>query len=232
MTQILMPKATAVWLVDNTSLTFDQIADFCVLHPLEVKGIADGEVARDIRGADPIANGQLSREELDAAEKTDTYRMKAQKSRHAELLKPIKKGPRYTPVSRRQDRPDAIAWFLRNHPEVPDSQVARILGTTKATIDQVRNRTHWNSTNIKPVDPVTLGLSTQLELDAVVRKAADKKAKDDARKGITEPEGATLRPAAETGVAAVAEVEPEVDDDDHTVESVFADDHHEDDDED
>ena len=207
MTNILMPKATAVWLVDNTSLTFEQIADFCELHPLEVKGIADGEVARDIRGADPIANGQLNREELDAAEKTATYRMKAQKSRHAELLKPVKKGPRYTPVSRRQDRPDAIAWFIRNHPEVADSQVARLLGTTKATIDQVRNRQHWNSAQIKPVDPVTLGLSTQLELDAVVRKAADKKAKDDARRGIVEPEGATLRPASETGVV---EEEPEV----------------------
>src|ERR1043166_5200075 len=131
---ILMPKATAVWLVDNTSLTFEQIADFCGLHPLEVKGIADGEVARDIRGADPIANGQLSREELDTAQKNSSYRMKAQKSRHAELLKPVKKAPRYTPVSRRQDRPDAIAWFLRNHPEVPDSQVSRLIGTTKETI--------------------------------------------------------------------------------------------------
>ena len=205
MTQILMPKATAVWLVDNTSLTFDQIADFCGLHPLEVRGIADGEVARDIRGADPIANGQLSREELDAAEKTDTYRMKAQKSRHAELLKPVKKAPRYTPVSRRQDRPDAIAWFLRNHPEVPDSQISRLLGTTKATIDQVRNRTHWNAANIKPVDPVTLGLATQLELDAVVRKAAEKRAKDDAKRGVAEPEGAVLRPASETGAAGDAE---------------------------
>jgi hypothetical protein len=199
-TDILMPKATAVWLVDNTSLTFDQIADFCGLHPLEVKGIADGEVARDIRGADPIANGQLSREELDAAQKNPAYRMKAQKSRHAELLKPVKKAPRYTPVSRRQDRPDAIAWFLRNHPEVTDAQLARILGTTKATIEQVRARTHWNSANIKPVDPVTLGLTTQMELDAVVRKAADKKAKDDARRGIVEPEGDTLMPASETGV--------------------------------
>ncbi|MFN9926888.1 MAG: DUF1013 domain-containing protein [Phenylobacterium sp.] len=205
MTQILMPKATAVWLVDNTSLTFDQIAEFCELHPLEVKGIADGEVARDIRGADPIANGQLNREELDAAEANSAYRMKAQKSRHAELLKPVKKGPRYTPVSRRQDRPDAIAWFLRNHPEVTDSQIARLLGTTKATIDQVRNRQHWNSANIKPVDPVTLGLSTQLELDALVRKAADKKARDDAKKGIVQPEGETLRPASETGVFEDAE---------------------------
>ncbi len=199
MTNILMPKATAVWLVDNTSLTFDQIADFCELHPLEVKGIADGEVARDIRGADPIANGQLSRDELDAAEKSEKYRMKAQKSRHAELLKPVKKAPRYTPVSRRQDRPDAIAWFIRNHPEVADSQVARLLGTTKATIDQVRDRTHWNSANLKPVDPVTLGLSTQMELDAIVRKAADKRAKEAAKRGEVEPAGATLVSASETG---------------------------------
>jgi hypothetical protein len=220
-TDILMPKATAVWLVDNTSLTFEQIADFCGLHPLEVRGIADGEVARDIRGADPIANGQLNREELDAAQANPAYRMKAQKSRHAELLKPVKKAPRYTPVSRRQDRPDAIAWFLRNHPEVPDSQLARLLGTTKATIDQVRNRTHWNSANIKPVDPVTLGLSTQMELDAVVKKAAEKKAKDDKRKGIVEPEGPTLLPASETG--AVDAVEEDEDDVAHTAESVFDD---------
>ena len=196
--QILMPKATAVWLVDNTSMTFEQIADFCGLHPLEVKGIADGEVARDIRGADPIANGQLSRGELDAAQANPAYRMKAQKSRHAELLKPAKKAPRYTPVSRRQDRPDAIAWFLRNHPEIADSQIVKTLGTTKATIDQVRNRTHWNASNIKPVDPVTLGLITQLELDAIVKKAAEKKAKEDAKKGIVD-DGASLRPAAETG---------------------------------
>ncbi|MDO8323630.1 MAG: DUF1013 domain-containing protein [Phenylobacterium sp.] len=216
MTDILMPKATAVWLVDNTSLTFDPIADYCGLHPLEVKGIADGEVARDIRGADPIANGQLSREELDAAQASDKYRMVAHKSRHAELLKPVKKAPRYTPVSRRQDRPDAIAWFIRNHPEVADSQIARLLGTTKATIDQVRNRQHWNAANIKPVDPVTLGLSTQLELDAVVRKAADKKAKDDAKRGIVEPDGATLEPASVTGSAPVEDVaeDTQYDDDD------------------
>jgi hypothetical protein len=204
MTDILMPKATAVWLVDNTSLSFEQIADFCGLHPLEVNGIADGEVARDIRGADPIANGQLSREELDKAQADPKYRMQALVSRHAELLKPNKKAPRYTPVSRRQDRPDAIAWFIRNHPEVPDSQISKLLGTTKATIDQVRNRQHWNAANIKPVDPVTLGLVGQLELDEVVRKAADKKNRDDARKGIV-TEGPTLRPASETGAAEEAE---------------------------
>ena len=193
--QILMPKATAVWLVDNTSLTFEQIADFCGLHPLEVKGIADGEVARDIRGADPIALGQLTRDELDKAQADPAYRMKAQKSRHAELLKPVKKGPRYTPVSRRQDRPDAIAWFVRNHPEVSDAQIAKTLGTTKSTIDQVRDRTHWNSANIKPVDPVTLGLVTQLELDAVVKMAAERKAREDARRAAARPEGPTLQPA-------------------------------------
>ncbi|MFT4076325.1 MAG: DUF1013 domain-containing protein [Asticcacaulis sp.] len=184
MSDILMPKATAVWLVDNTSLAFDQIAEFCGLHPLEVKGIADGEVARDIRGADPIANGQLTREELTRAEENPKYRMKAQVSRHAELLKPSKKVPRYTPVSRRQDRPDAILWFVKNHPEVTDAQISKLLGTTKSTIEQVRARTHWNSANIKPVDPVTLGLIGQIELDAAVRKAAEVKRKQAEKLGI------------------------------------------------
>ncbi len=232
---ILMPKATAVWLVDNTSLDFEQIADFCGLHLLEVRGIADGEVARDIRGADPIANGQLSREELDKAAADPKYMMVAQKSRHAELLKPTKKAPRYTPVSRRQDRPDAIAWFLRNHPEITDAQISKILGTTKATIDQVRDRTHWNAANLKPVDPVTLGLVGQLELDALVRKAADKAAKDAAKRA---PTGATLRPASEAGEPqeeAVAEVEDDANEAANKVDldDVFAPSTHaEDDDED
>ena len=205
MTDILMPKATAVWLVDNTSLTFEQIADFCGLHPLEVRGIADGDVARDIRGADPLVNGQLTREELDKAQNDPNYRMKAVVSRHAELLKSAKPAPKYTPVSRRQDRPDAIAWFVRNHPEVTDAQIAKLLGTTKSTIESVRNRTHWNSANIKPVDPVTLGLVGQLALDELVRKAAEKKAKDDAKKG-----GATLQPADASEAAAPEEApEPE-----------------------
>jgi hypothetical protein len=193
MTQILMPKATAVWLVDNTSLSFAQIADFCGLHMLEVKGIADGEVARDIRGADPISNGQLTREELDRAEKDEAYRMKVNHSRHAELLKTTKKAPRYTPVSRRQDRPDAIFWFVKNHPEVTDAQISKILGTTKSTIEQVRNKTHWNISELKPVDPVTLGLCSQIELDATVRKAADVKAKQNAKLGIV-PEDTSLKP--------------------------------------
>ena len=226
MTDVLMPKATAVWLVDNTSLSFAQIADFCGLHPLEVNGIADGEVARDIRGADPIANGQLSREELDKAQADPDYRMVPQKSRHAELLKPAKKAPRYTPVSRRQDRPDAIAWFVRNHPEVSDAQISKLLCTTKATIDQVRNRSHWNAANLKPVDPVTLGLVGQLELDEVVRKAAEKKAKDDARKGIV-AEGPTLQPASVTGA-----VEAPADDEAPMPDSALADVFGSDDDED
>jgi hypothetical protein len=195
MTDVLYPKATAVWLVDNTALSFEQIAAFTDLHPLEVKAIADGESARDIRGADPIGNGQLTREELDRAQADPAYRLTASKSRHADLLKPQKKGgPRYTPVSRRQDRPDAIAWFVRNHPEVTDAQISKLLGTTKATIDSVRDRTHWNSAQIKPVDPVTLGLVGQLELDEVVRRAAEKVAKT-----AKPDEGETLRPAAETG---------------------------------
>ena len=191
MTDILMPKATAVWLVDNTSLTFEQIAAFCGLHPLEVRGIADGDVARDIRGVDPITGGQLTREELDKAQADENYRMTAIVSRHAELLKTNKPAPKYTPVSRRQDRPDAISWFVKNHPEVTDAQIAKLLGTTKSTIDSVRNRTHWNSPNIKPVDPVTLGLVGQLVLDDLISKAAEKKNRDDAKKG-----GPALEPIA------------------------------------
>lgn len=197
MNAVLFPQATAVWLVDNSSLTFEQIADFCGLHLLEVKGIADGEVARDIRGADPIANNQLTREELNAAEKDPNYRMKRHESRYAEHAAPPKKTSKYTPVSRRQDRPDAIAWFVRNHPEVTDAQIAKALATTKSTIDQVRNRTHWNATNIKPVDPVSLGLMTQLELDALVRVAADKKNKDDAKRAALAPAGAALGVSAD-----------------------------------
>ena len=203
MTDILYPKATAVWLVDNTSLTFEQIGAFCGLHPLEVNGIADGEVARDIRGADPIANGQLTREELDAAQADPAHALRAQPSRHADLLVKPKKAPKYTPVSRRQDRPDAIAWFVKNHPEVTDAQISKLLGTTKATIDTIRNRQHWNTANIKPTDPVTLGLVGQLELDDVVRRAADKKTRDDIKAGI-DP-GPSLMPA---GDAAVLEPAP------------------------
>ena len=178
MTEILMPKATAVWLVDNTSLTFDQIADFCGLHPLEVKGIADGDVAMGVRGADPISNGQLTREEIEQAEENSDFRMSAVKPKYSELHKPGKRrGPRYTPLSRRQNRPDAIAWLVRNHPELSDPQISKLIGTTKTTIGAVRERTHWNSANIKPTDPVSLGLCSQIDLDEQVKKASSRRKK-------------------------------------------------------
>jgi hypothetical protein len=197
-----MPKATAVWLIEQTSLSFDQIADFCGLHPLEVQGIANEDVAKGIRGVDPIAGGFLSREEIDKAEKDPKYRMKPLAPKRIDIPQPKKRGARYTPVARRQDRPDAIAWFLRNHPEVPDSKIVRLIGTTKSTIEQVRQRTHWNISNIKPVDPVSLGLCTQIELDQVVADAAAAKARAEKRAAR---EGARLRPASETAPAESAE---------------------------
>ena len=166
----LMPKATAVWLVDNTSLTFDQIADYCALHRLEVQGIADGEVAIGIQGIDPIANSQLTRDEIERCEKDPSTRLKMLK---LDLPEPSKrtKGPRYTPVAKRQDKPDAIAWLLRHHPELKESQIAKLIGTTKTTIQAVNERTHWNSPNIRPRDPVLLGLCAQSELNAAVDRA-------------------------------------------------------------
>ncbi|MGF1456992.1 MAG: DUF1013 domain-containing protein [Alphaproteobacteria bacterium] len=197
MAKPLMPKATAVWLVDNTALTFDQIAEFCGLHTLEVKGIADGEVAQGIKGMDPVANGQISREELDAAQSDPTRRLNLNKPR-VNLPEPKKKAPRYTPVSRRQDRPDAITWLLRYHPEITDPQISKLIGTTKPTIQAVRERTHWNSSNLKPVDPVTLGLCTQLELDAMVQAAADKRAAQVRLEPETVEDTDGLRPIDET----------------------------------
>ncbi|HVY87068.1 MAG TPA: cell cycle transcriptional regulator TrcR [Caulobacterales bacterium] len=196
MSDILMPKATAVWLIEQTSLSFEQIAAFCGLHPLEVQGIANEDVAKGIRGVDPIAAGFLTREEIAKGEKDPAYRMKALEQKRVDIPQVKKKGARYTPIARRQDRPDAIAWFLRNHPEIADSKVVKLIGTTKATIDQVRNRTHWNAPNIKPVDPVSLGLCTQIELDAIVSEAAAAKARADARAKKAEEKG--LRPATET----------------------------------
>ena len=203
---ILMPKATAVWLIENTSLTFEQIADFCGLHELEVTHLAQKEGLSSIRGADPIARGDLERSEIEKAEKDQDYRMKASTPLNAAAITK-KAPPRYTPVSRRQDRPDAIAWMVRNHPEVPDAQTAKLLGTTKATIESVRNRSHWNSANIKPVDPVTLGLCTQIELDAIVSKAAEAKARSEARKRKLE-DGPKLKPiGAEDEAEGADEVE-------------------------
>ena len=198
---VLMPKATAVWLIENTSLTFDQVAAFCGLHPLEVQGIANEDVAKGIRGVDPIAGGFLSREEIHKAEADPAYKMQPLEQKRIDLPHVKKRGARYTPIARRQDRPDAIQWFLKNHPEIPDSKIVKLIGTTKATIDQVRNRTHWNSSQIKPVDPVSLGLCTQIELDAIVSDAAAAKARSDARK--SKAEAKTLKTAQETVPAEV-----------------------------
>jgi hypothetical protein len=180
----LMPKATAVWLVDNTTLSFRQIAEFCGLHDLEVAGIADGEVAIGIKGLDPVANNQLTDDEIKRCEADPVARLKLIKREVAPPQK--RRGPRYTPVSKRQDRPSAIAWLVRYHPEMEDSQIGKLVGTTKPTIQSIRNRTHWNISSIQPVDPVALGLCKQMELDAAVRKAAEKKAK--AQQPVPTPE--------------------------------------------
>ena len=161
----LMPKATAVWLVDNTALTFDQVADFTKMHPLEVRAIADGDAAQGIKGMDPISTGQLTRDEIEKREKDPNYRLKLGESKVALPPAAKKKGPRYTPVSRRHERPSAILWLVRNHPELKDAQIMRLVGTTKTTIASVRDRTHWNASTLTPMDPVTLGLCSQIELD-------------------------------------------------------------------
>jgi uncharacterized protein len=167
----LMPKATAVWLVENTSLTFDQIGEFCGLHPLEVQAIADGEVAVQMQGLDPIANGQLTLEEIERCRQDPAARLKI--SAEAVPVPVVKhRGPRYTPIAKRQDKPDAIAWLLKSHPELSDGQISKLVGTTKPTIAAVRDRTHWNSPNIKPRHPVALGLCTMQELDAAVARAS------------------------------------------------------------
>ncbi|WP_313524030.1 DUF1013 domain-containing protein [Shinella sp.] len=190
--QLLMPKATAVWLVDNTALSFEQIATFCKLHPLEVKAIADGESAQGIKGLDPISTGQLSREEIARAEGNPNHKLKLSEPK-VRVPESKRKGPRYTPVSKRQDRPNAILWLVRNHPELKDAQISRLVGTTKSTIEQIRDRTHWNSTNLTPMDPVTLGLCSQIDLDLEVERAS---------KGRPLPTaaelGATLESAQET----------------------------------
>jgi hypothetical protein len=178
MAQLLMPKATAVWLVQNSTLTFEQIAEFCGLHSLEVQGIADGEVAIGIVGLDPTANGQLTKEEIERCEADPTAQLKMQKAT-IPLPATRTKGPRYTPVAKRQDKPDAVAWLIRHHPELTDSQISKLIGTTKQTIAAVRDRSHWNFANLRPRDPVLLGLCTQSDLNAAVlrsRKALEKAA--------------------------------------------------------
>jgi uncharacterized protein len=204
----LMPKATAVWLVENTTLTFKQIAEFCHLHELEVKGIADGDVATGVRGLDPVTGGQLTREEIARAEASPDRKLAILESKVDVKVKTSTAGPRYTPVSRRGDRPDAIQWLLRFHPELPDAAIMKLVGTTKHTINSVRDRTHWNIQTIKPVDPVSLGICTQTALDLAVQKAASKSGK----KGMGDGEALrTLIPASEVeGTAAYAKAQEEI----------------------
>nr|AWM03639.1 DUF1013 domain-containing protein [Bradyrhizobium amphicarpaeae] len=211
----LMPKATAVWLLDNTALTFDQVADFTKMHPLEVRAIADGDAAQGIKGMDPLSNGQLTREEIEKGEKNPDYRLRLQESKVVLPPQPKRKGPRYTPVSRRHERPSAILWLLRNHAELKDAQIMRLVGTTKSTIASVRDRTHWNTSQLTPIDPVTLGLCSQIELDFEVARAAKEKPIDAAYGG------ATLLPASET--TKKDEFEPaERSSDDLNLDAVFA----------
>lgn len=229
-TTLLMPKATAVWLVDNTALTFDQVAAFCALHPLEVQGIADGDVAGGIMGANPINNGQLTREEITKAEGDPEYRMKLSEPK-VKIAQQRRKGPRYTPISRRNERPGAIKWLVRSHPELKDAQIIRLVGTTKTTIAAVRENTHWNAANLASLDPVTLGLCTQIDLDNEVKKAAKAAGTD-----VAPEEGTMLLTAEEAmshmdrsaaAAAILAGQEPvtqqSVDDDqEYNAESVFA----------
>jgi hypothetical protein len=197
----LMPKATAVWLLDNTALSFDQIAEFCKLHPLEIKAIADGDSAQGIKGLDPVATGQLSREQISEAEANPALSLKLTESTvpMSSSAHGGKKGPRYTPVSRRQDRPNAILWLVRNHPELKDAAIMRLVGTTKSTISAIRDRTHWNAAALAPMDPVTLGLCSQIDLDFEVSRA-------NKEKPLPIASGATLLPASETTARKEAEV--------------------------
>lgn len=177
MNKPIMAKATAVWLVDNTTLSFKQIADFCGLHELEVQGIADGDVATGVKGFDPIANNQLEQVEIDKGEKDPLYKLRL-KFNPAAVGEEKRRGPRYTPLSKRQDRPAAIFWLVKFHPELSDGQIGKLVGTTKPTIQSIRDRSHWNINNIQPIDPVALGLCKQTELDLAVQKAASKKARE------------------------------------------------------
>ncbi len=207
----LMPKATAVWLVENTTLSFDQIAEFCGLHSLEVKGIADDDpnVVKGIKGYDPITSGQLTRDEIERGEKDPNHQLELAELKVVVPQTPSRKGPRYTPVSRRHDRPNAVLWLLKNHAELRDSQIMRLVGTTKPTIGQIRDRTHWNSQNLVPQDPVTLGLCSQVDLDAEVKKAARRVERERKQAEKEAAKAGTLLPTEETtGDAPVAPPAP------------------------
>jgi hypothetical protein len=211
---LLMPKATAVWLVDNTALTFEQIAQFCTLHPLEVKAIADGESAQGIKGMDPVITGQLTREEIAKAEADPKHRLKLSEPK-VRVPESKRKGPRYTPLSKRQDRPNAILWLVRNHPELKDAQISRLVGTTKSTIEQIRDRKHWNSVNLVPMDPVTLGLCSQIDLDLEVQRAS--RGREPAA-----PVGDTLLPASLTERLPAETAKPRDEEEELDANAVFA----------
>lgn len=206
----LMAKATAVWLVDNTTLSFKQIAEFCGMHELEVQGIADGDVAAGVKGFDPIASNQLDQKEIDKGEADPFYKLKL-KFNAAALGEDKRRGPRYTPLSKRQDRPNAILWLVKFHPELADAQIARLVGTTKPTIASIRERTHWNIQNMTAIDPVALGLCRQSELDGEVQKAAKKRAaegvmSDDERRKLVSTEqslGMTTEPRMPASIAGL-----------------------------
>jgi hypothetical protein len=221
----IMAKATAVWLCDNTTMTFLQIADFCDLHELEVQGIADGDVAVGVKGFDPIANKQLTQEEITAAEANPKHKLKLLYN-PASAGEEKRRGPRYTPLSKRQDRPASIYWLVKFHPELSDAQVSKLVGTTKPTIQAIRERTHWNINNIEPIDPVALGLCKQMELDAAVQKANAKKASeggamsDDERRKLVSTEQSLgmepepKMPAAMSGLETFSLSDPRGDDED------------------
>lgn len=193
MSKPIMAKATAVWLVDNTTLTFKQIADFTGMHELEVQGIADGDVAAGVKGFDPIANNQLEASEISKGENNPLHKLTL-KHNPAAAGEEKRRGPRYTPLSKRQDRPNSILWLVKFHPELTDAQISKLVGTTKPTIQSIRERTHWNISSMEPIDPVALGLCKQSELDAAVQKAVEKKARegemidDDARRKLLSTE--------------------------------------------
>jgi hypothetical protein len=192
-----MPKGTAIWLVENTALTFDQIAEFCGMHKLEIQGIADGEVGIGMLGLDPVANGQLDTEELERCANDPSARLKIKSTENPAPVKRTK-GPRYVPLSKRQDKPDGIAYLLRYYPELSDAQISKLIGTTKPTINAIRDRTHWNSSQIQPRDPVTIGLCRQMDLDEAIEKG--RKAGRKPAENTSAPISADLIPQEEPAV--------------------------------
>ena len=207
----LMPKATAVWLVEHTALSFDQIAEFCTLHKLEVQAIADGEVAIGINGLDPIVSGQLTADEIKRCEEDPRARLKMVKTDLPQVAM-RSKGPRYTPVSKRAEKPDAIAYLIKSYPDLQDAQVARLLGTTKETIAKVRDRSHWNASNIKPQNPVLAGLCKQSDLDAALKRAQRRVAREQKAAGI-QPGAAKLEDAQDQATNLGDQDQPDIDHD-------------------